>query len=100
MTATAVDTLKIYERLRQAKLSNPAAKEVAEVFNDVLEANLATKADLEKVKIELNGDLEKTKAEINVSMEKAKASTIKWVVGILVAQTGILIALIRLLGPG
>lgn len=70
-----IDTLKIYERLKCANLDDLAAKEIAEVINDVAKSHLVTKADLEKAKIEI----------------------IKWVAGMLVAQAAIVAALIKLL---
>ncbi|MBF0464812.1 MAG: hypothetical protein HQK88_08755 [Nitrospirae bacterium] len=35
--STAIDTLKIYERLRKANLGDEAAKEIAEVFKETSE---------------------------------------------------------------
>ena len=45
----AVDTLKIYNRLKNAHLDEIAAKEITEVFREITENNLSTKADLEKM---------------------------------------------------
>ena len=70
-----IDTLKIYERLKCANLDDSAAKEIAEVLNDVTKSHLVTKADLEKAKVEI----------------------IKWVAGMLVAQAAIVAALVKLL---
>ncbi len=77
--ASAVDTLKIYERLKAADLSELAAKEIAEVIKDTTEDHLVTKSDLKE-------ELAKTKAEI-----------IKWVAGMLVAQAAIVATLVKLL---
>ena len=80
-----VDTLAIYERLKSANLEDNTAKEIAEVFKDVTESNLVTKADREIVKADLEIALEKTKAEI-----------IKWVAGMLVAQAVVIATLVKL----
>jgi len=85
-----VDTLKIYERLKSAELNDKAAKEIAEVFKETIDEQLATKADLEKLKIEL-------KLELTVEIQKSKVEIIKWVAGMLVAQAAIVTTLIKLL---
>lgn len=74
-----IDTLRIYERLKAAELSDRAAKEIAEVIKNVVEDHLATRADVEKI------------------VEKAKVDIIKWVAGMLVAQAAIVAALVELL---
>lgn len=54
---TPLDTLKIYERLKSADLTDKAAKEIAEVFKDIIETNLATKKDLKELELRLKHDL-------------------------------------------
>ena len=54
---TVVDTLKIYERLKAATLNEQAAKEIAEVINDVVEEDLVTKQYLDLRLAELRHDL-------------------------------------------
>lgn len=83
---TMIDTLKIYERLKNAELNDKAAKEIAEVFKESVNEYLATKADLEKLRIELTAEIQKSKTE-----------TIKWVAGMLVAQAAIIATLVKLL---
>lgn len=80
----AVDTLKIYNRLRNANLDELAAREITEVFKKLTETHLATKADVEKAKVELQAEIEKIKSEI-----------IKWVAGMLVAQAAIVATLVK-----
>ncbi len=77
--AAAVDTLKIYERLKNAELNDKAAKEIAEVFSDVIEKELATKSDIKELESRLKADI------------------IKWVAGMLVAQAAIVATLVKLL---
>ncbi|MBI5142488.1 MAG: DUF1640 domain-containing protein [Nitrospirae bacterium] len=48
-----IDTLKIYERLKDADLPDKAAKEITEVFKDIIENNLATKRDLKELELRL-----------------------------------------------
>ncbi|MBF0536625.1 MAG: hypothetical protein HQL03_00045 [Nitrospirae bacterium] len=100
---TNIDTLKIYERLKRANVDKQAAKEIAEVFKDIAESSLATKTDIERLRLEI----EKAKAEIEAKLEirlasieiklaEAKIDTIKWVAAMLVAQAAVIGAFIRL----
>ncbi|MBF0317353.1 MAG: DUF1640 domain-containing protein [Nitrospirae bacterium] len=103
---TNIDTLKIYERLKRANIDKQAAKEIAEVFKDVAESALATKADvnrlqveIEKVRMEMKIEIEKVRAEIEkvrAEIERSKVDTIKWVAAMLVAQAAAIAAFIRL----
>jgi hypothetical protein len=49
----AIDTLKIYERLKNADLNEKAAREIAEVLQETIESNLATKRDLKELELRL-----------------------------------------------
>lgn len=78
-TATVrIDTLKIFERLKSADLSENASREIAEVIRDVTEMNLVTKYDLE------------------LALEKQKVELIKWVAGLLVAQAAVVVAMVTI----
>ncbi len=56
-----IDTLTIYERLKKADLNDNAAKEIAEVINDVTEKELATKRDLKELELSTRRDLKELK---------------------------------------
>jgi hypothetical protein len=84
------DTLAVFERLRSAELPDTAAKEIAEVLKDVMETNLITKADLDLA-------LERMKKELMVEIARSKYDMVRWVAGLMVAQAGVIIALIKLL---
>lgn len=88
-----VDTLKIYQRLKSADLNDKAAKEIAEVFKETIDEQLATKTDVAI----LRTDLEKLRIELTAEIQKSKVETIKWVAGMLVAQAAIITTLIKLL---
>jgi outer membrane protein TolC len=94
--AAAVDTLKLYQRFRGARIEEDAAKEIAEAINDVIDANLATKNDLARTEATLQASIEKTRAELKADIANAKASTIKWMVGMLLAFLGIVVAVQKL----
>ena len=97
MMSVAVDTLKIYNRLRNANLDELAAREITEVFNEITEDHLAKKTDLEKTTVELKNDLEKFRSELKADIERSKSETIKWVAGMLIAQAAIVATLVKLL---
>ncbi|WP_040335293.1 hypothetical protein [Candidatus Magnetobacterium casense] len=91
-----IDTLKIYERLKRANVDKQAAKEIAEVFKDVADSSLATKSDIERLKVELQAEIEKLRMEMKMEIERSRVDTIKWVAAMLVAQAAAITALIRL----
>lgn len=87
---TMIDTLRIYERLKGADLTDKAAREIAEVFRETIEDHLVTKKDLKE-------SLEIVKAELETVIAKTKVEIIKWVAGMLVAQAAIVATLVKLL---
>ena len=82
----SIDSLKIFDRLKHSRMAESAAREIANIFSDILDSQLATKRDLNELELRL-------KAEI----EKSKNDTLKWVAGTMLAQTGILISAIKFL---
>lgn len=93
MTTVAIDTLRIYERLRGADLTEKAAKEIAEVFRENIEDRLATKNDLTVVR----KDIETVRRDLEVTLAKTKVEIIKWVAGMMVAQSATTMALVKFL---
>ncbi|KJR40772.1 hypothetical protein MCHI_003343 [Candidatus Magnetoovum chiemensis] len=63
---TSVDTLTIFERLKNADLNEKAAKEITEIFKDLLEERVVSKKDLQEA-------LAVTSAEMKVEIEKIRA---------------------------
>lgn len=80
----AIDSLEIYKRLKSAKLNDKAAREIAAVFKDIVENELATKRDIKELE---------TKFELK--MEQMKNQMIIWYVGSFIAALAYLTALIR-----
>jgi hypothetical protein len=104
----AIDTLNIYNRLKSAGLPEASAKEIAEVFRETIEENLATTTDLkttesnltkyiESVRAELKKNVELVRAELRKEIAESKASTIRWVAGMLIAQAALIATLVKLL---
>ena len=85
------------------------AKVLSEVI-DELESRIAplrdvaTRGDLDVVKLALQKEIEQVRLslqkeieQVRKEIESAKASTIKWVIGLLVLQTGVIVSVIALL---
>ena len=92
MSAITFDTLKYVERLKAAGLPEQHAKAEAEALRDALGdmvemRNLATKEDVSILR-----------AEIESRISDAKADIVKWMAGLLLAQAGLVTALVKLVG--
>ena len=79
MSTITFDTLKFAKRLEAAGVETEHAEAMAEAFSDATGTELVTKDYL--------------KAEI----EAAKNDLIKWMAGLLLAQAGLVTALVKLL---
>ena len=73
--AIAFDTHRFVKRLTESGFTEQQAETLAEEHVTLLNANLATKTDLAAVKAEL----------------------LKWLIGALIAQGGLIVALVKLL---
>ena len=105
--------VKVYEAFKDDERK---AKVLSEVI-DELESRIAplrdvaTKGDLEVTKLalqkeieevrkeieEVRGEVEKVRLLLEKRIEEVKASVVKWVVGLLVVQTGVIVSVIALL---
>ena len=104
--------VKVYEAFKDDERK---AKVLSEVI-DELESRIAplrdvaTKGDLELTKLalqkeieevrkeieEVRGEVEKVRLSLEKRIEEVKASIVKWVVGLLVVQTGVIVSMIAL----
>ena len=79
MTAVAFDTLKFARALRdKAKLSPEQAEGLADALVDVLDSNLATKADIRDVQADIQivrGDIEAFKIQTRADIEALRLTT-------------------------
>lgn len=67
---TPIDSLKIYHRLRAAKVEENAATEIASIFSDVIENNLTTKQDLKNTEIILRKDTKELETNLKHDMKE------------------------------
>jgi hypothetical protein len=80
--AIAFDTHRFIKRLTESGFTEKQAETLAEEHVALLNANLATKADI---------------AEVKAQIEAVKADLLKWLFGALIAQGGLIVALVKLL---
>ena len=58
MESETIDTLAVYQRLKNASLQDEAAREIAELLKDVVEKKIVKRGDLEEVKSALTLEIE------------------------------------------
>lgn len=87
MTAIVFDTLKFAKRLEQAGIPTEHAEAISEAFRDATGEELVTREYL---------DLRV--AELRTLISSQTADIVKWVGGLLLAQAGLVTALVKLLG--
>ena len=116
---------KLYPILKKTGLDDPDIQEFIGIIEDSVLKSLATKEDLKDIEIGLKKDLKDTEirlrgeiknteirlkedianAEINlkqdianveINLKNTEIRLIKWVIGLLIAQTSIIIAIIKL----
>ena len=78
--AIAFDTHHFVKRLTESGFTEQQAETLAEEHVTLLNANLATKADISKVE---------------TRMEAIKSDLMKWLIGALIAQGGLIVALVK-----
>ena len=80
--AIAFDTHRFVKHLTDNGFTERQAETLAEEHVALLNANLATKADL---------------AAVRADIAAVKADLLKWLIGALIAQGGLIVALVKLL---
>ena len=116
--AIAFDTHRFVKRLTESGFTEQQAETLAAEHVDLLNANLATKADVAEIKAGIEALRQETKAEIakveagvetlrqetradiakvEARMEAIKSDLLKWLFGAMIAQGGLIVALVKLL---
>jgi len=91
MSAITFDTHLFIRKLREAGITESQAEVIVSVVRDaVASTELATKTDLEIVKLELKRDIETVRKE----MAENKAELVRWIVGAGFLQTVLIAALL------
>ncbi|MBF0283574.1 MAG: DUF1640 domain-containing protein [Magnetococcales bacterium] len=94
MTTITFDTLALAKELEAVGFPQPQAEAQVRVFAKALgqieenrRQDLATK-----------GDIDALRSEMHREISDAKADIIKWIAGLLIAQTGVAVALVKMIG--
>ena len=109
--AIAFDTYKFVKRLTAHGFTEEQAEILAAEQVNLLNSNLATKADIAEVQQEIETLRQATKADIEAlrqatkvdiagvrrEIEALKVDLLKWLFGALIAQGGLIVALVKLL---
>ena len=91
--AIAFDTHRFVKHLTESGFTEKQAETLAEEQVALLNTNLATKADIETVK----ADIEALRLATKTDIEAVKVDLLKWMLGALIAQGGLIVALVKLL---
>ena len=122
MATLTFDKLAYVDRLQAAGMGEREARALAEGLDQALREEVATKSDLVAVKSELSADIAAVNAELSADIAAIKADiaavktefkadiaavraeiaaakhdTLRWVVSMAFAQTGLTVALIKFL---
>ncbi len=91
--AIAFDTHRFVKNLTASGFTEKQAEALANEQVQLLNSNLATKTDILAIK----SDILAIKAELEVKIETIKSDLLKWMVMAMVAQGGLIVALIKAL---
>ncbi len=116
--AIAFDTYKFVKHLTEKGFTEEQAEALADEQVNLLNSNLATKADIvivqrdietlrqgtealrqgtEALRQETKANMEALRQETKANMEALKVDLLKWIFGALIAQGGLIVALVKLL---
>ena len=91
--AIAFDTHKFVKHLTEKGFTEEQAEALANEQVNLLNGNLATKTDI----VIIQRDIEALRQETKANIEVLKSDLLKWMFGALIAQGGLIVALIKLL---
>ncbi|MGI9440309.1 MAG: hypothetical protein ACR2OT_04950 [Parvibaculales bacterium] len=105
--ALAFDTHRFVKRLVESGLSEKTAEILADEQAHMRDTSLATKQqladteavlrkDLAKLETNLRKDLAKIDADLRKEMAQMETRMLRWIMGALIAQGGIIVSLIKL----
>ena len=96
MTATAFDTLKAARDLEAAGIDSRQAEAIVSTIRQSGDA-VATKSDLEAVRIAMRADLDTARSAMRADLAELKSDMLKVAIGIVIANVGLTVTLIKLL---
>jgi hypothetical protein len=100
------DTYEHIEKLKRSGLSEETAKAIVDTIkipygdfvtkNDLANVEKALKADIEAAEQTLKAEINAVEQRLHARMADHKAEVLKWMVGGLIAQAGLLFAMLKL----
>jgi hypothetical protein len=96
MTTLTFDTLTYVKRLRAVGVPEEQAEIQAETMKELITEQLATKLDLKELETNLKRDMKEMELRLENKIADSRTETIKWVAAMLVAQAGLIAALVKL----
>ena len=97
MTTITFDTLAYVKTLREAGVDEKQAEAQAAALATVLKSgstDLATQRDIESLRTDLKRDTELLRAELKKDIAETKAELIRWVVGVGILQTTLIVGIL------
>ena len=103
MTTLAFDTLKFAQTLRdKAKFTQEQSEGLAMAIADATSDQIATKADIKDLRVELRNDMREVESRLEIKIESLRSDVLKWIVGSIGFQTlvilGAVVTLARIVG--
>ena len=102
--AIAFDTHRFVKRLTGCGFTEEQAETLADEQAALLNGNLATRGDIARIEAEIEALRQETRAgiealrqETRATIESAKSDLLKWLFGALIAQGGLIVALVKLI---
>ncbi len=96
-----VTKLTLLKEIEQVRLS--LQKEIEQVRGEIEQVRLSLKKEIEQVRgeveqvrLSLQKEIEQVRLSLEKRIEEVRSSIIKWVVGLLVLQTGVIVSVIAL----
>ena len=101
MTAVAFDTLRFVRTLRdKATMSSEQAEVLADAVAEAIQSNLATKSDIEALRLANKVDIEALRLTNRADVAETKVEILKWVLlGAVGLQTLVIIGVVMALTP-
>ena len=101
--ATAIDVETLATKSDLAAVESALKSDVAGVKSDLAAVEAALKVDVADVKVDVAGvksDMASLEARMSARISAQETRLIKWMVGVGVGVAGLVVAALRLLGPG
>jgi hypothetical protein len=98
MTAFILDTLSYAETLKAGGFSEQQAATQARALADILDRQLATKAEMDAHDHDLRRDIELLRMELKRDIAEAKADLTRWIIGAGLLQTSLIIGVLLKVG--